>query len=129
MAGFCGVGIMLVRYLHQKHSRCPRCNQSNEDTAHKIQCPHPEAVQLWQQEVMKLHQRMIQNSGHTELCDIIQDSLLEWRQTSRGFQGLSQDALLYTAIKQQKKTLVGARSLKASGQPNGDKNNLFICQV
>lgn len=109
MAGFCGVGIMLVRYSHQKHSRCPRCNQPNEDTAHIIQCPHPEAVQLWQQEVIKLHHWMIQNSGHTELCAIIRDSLLEWRRTSRGFQGTSQDALLHTAIKRQKN--IGWRSL------------------
>jgi hypothetical protein len=109
MAGFCGVGIMLVRYAYQKHSRCPRCNQSNEDTAHIIQCPHPDAVNLWTQEVSALHNWMIQSHGHPELCTIIKDSLLEWRSTSKGYQDKPIDVILQLAVKRQKN--IGWRSL------------------
>jgi hypothetical protein len=32
LSGFCGVGIMLVKYAFQKHSKCPRCGNDNEST-------------------------------------------------------------------------------------------------
>jgi phage FluMu protein Com len=98
MAGFCSVGVMLVRYAYQKHLKCPRCGQSNETTAHIIQCTHPEAVTLWETEVNKLHKWMQENIGYPEMIDIICDSLLEWRETSKGFQSIPHAPLLRQAV-------------------------------
>jgi hypothetical protein len=85
LSGFCGVGIMLVRYAYQKHSKCPRCGIDNETTSHIIQCQHPDAINLWMTEVNSLYQWMQQHLGHPELASIIKDLLLEWQSTSRGY--------------------------------------------
>jgi hypothetical protein len=82
MAGFCGVGIMLVWYAYQKHSKCP-----------------------------------------PELIDIIHDSLLEWQQTSKGFQTIPNNPLLHQAVRKQKIS-AGDHLLKAFGHVSGKNANL-----
>jgi hypothetical protein len=44
---------------------------------------------------------MHENKGEPQLITIIRDSLLEWRLSSRGYQGRPQNDLLYTAVRRQ----------------------------
>lgn len=99
---------MLVRYSYQKHSKCPRCQQPNESTAHIIQCPHADAISLWEREVQTLHKWMKDNYGEPNMIDIIRDSLLEWRNSSRGYLNVPNNALLRTAVRRQQN--IGWRS-------------------
>jgi hypothetical protein len=101
MAGFCGVGIMLVRYAYQKHSKCPRCGQNNETTSHVIQCRHPGAVNLWHTEVEALKSWMLSNLGQPELVSIITSSLLTWQSSSHGFLGTPSNDTLKKAVNRQ----------------------------
>jgi hypothetical protein len=103
MAGFCGVGIMLVRYAYQKHSKCPRCGQDNETTSHIIQCQQPEAVDLWRTEVQSLRTWMLSTMGHPELVSVITASLLEWQSSSRGYLATPDDATLQLAVNRQRR--------------------------
>ena len=79
LTGFCGVGKMLVKYRHQTHSRCPRCNEDNEDVAHILQCNHNSAKALWDQEVTKLQQWMIENDGEPNMVQAIIENINAWR--------------------------------------------------
>jgi hypothetical protein len=78
MTGFCGVGIMLKRYKHQKHSKCPRCLEDNETVYHVLQCPDNDATTLWTQSLERLEQWMTQNQGHPELIELIIMCLTKW---------------------------------------------------
>jgi hypothetical protein len=78
MTGFCGVGIMLQRYKHQRHSKCPRCLSDNETVHHVLQCPNLEATQLWSTSLEKLEQWMTTNHGHPELVELIIMGMSKW---------------------------------------------------
>jgi hypothetical protein len=82
MTGFCGVGIMLRIYKHQRHAKCPRCLLDNEDTAHVLQCENPQAMALWTQSIDQLEQWMLSNAGHPELVELIVLGLTSWRNSS-----------------------------------------------
>lgn len=45
--GMCGVGKWLLRWKEQPHSRCPRCQTTNETVAHVVHCQHEDASLLW----------------------------------------------------------------------------------
>jgi hypothetical protein len=78
MTSFCGVGIMLQRYKHQQHSKCPRCLVDNKTVHHVLQCPNLEARQLWSTALDKLEQWMTTNHGHPELVELIIMGLSKW---------------------------------------------------
>jgi hypothetical protein len=94
MTDFCGMGIMLVQYSYQKHSKCLYSQQSNESTAHIIQCPNPDAISLWEMEVHNLHKWMQDNYGEPSMINIIRDNLLGWRTSPRGYHYIPQNDLL-----------------------------------
>jgi hypothetical protein len=78
MTGFCGVGKMLQRYRHQKHSKCPRCLSDNETVHHVLQCTHDEAKHIWNQSLENLETWMTNNHGHPELIELIILCLNKW---------------------------------------------------
>jgi hypothetical protein len=78
MTGFCGVGIMLKRYKHQKHSKCPRCLSDNENVHHVLRCTQHGAKSLWTQSIDSLEQWMTRNQGHPELIELIILGLNKW---------------------------------------------------
>jgi hypothetical protein len=79
LTGFCGIGIMLQRYRHQTHSNCPRCGIPNETTAHIIQCQDKGAKTLWQLEICKMEQWMLNNEGHPEMVQFICSRIRDWQ--------------------------------------------------
>jgi hypothetical protein len=79
---FCGVGVMLQRYKHQKHSKCPRCMLDAEDTSHVLQCQHADALTLWQQLMDHLENWMITNQGHPEMVELIILGLNAWHSST-----------------------------------------------
>ena len=79
LTGFCGVGKMLVKYKHQSHSRCPRCNTENEDVTHMIQCQADSAKAAWDAELKKLEAWMVENDGDPDMIQAIIGNLNAWR--------------------------------------------------
>lgn len=78
ITGFCGVGVMMKLWKFQNHDRCPRCNAGREDTTHVLQCPQPEAVNLWQEEMEKLDTWLTDNKAHPDLQESIILNLQAW---------------------------------------------------
>lgn len=61
MTGICGVGVMLVSYKHQDHSKCPRCQILN--LLHTIY------------DINHLRTRILENDGTQEFADLMFESL------------------------------------------------------
>ena len=62
---------MLVKYKHQTHSKCPQCNEDQEDMVHVLQCNHNSAKALWDQEIKKLKEWIIDNDGESDMIQAI----------------------------------------------------------
>ena len=52
--GFLGVGKMMERRGEQDHSKCPRCDEDEEDNKHVIRCQDPDAKLKWNAEFDRL---------------------------------------------------------------------------
>ena len=79
LSGFCGVGRRLFLQSYQSHSNCPRCNLTNEDTSHVIQCEIVGATLLWEEEINSLQKWMENHGGDPVLTNTICGSLKSWR--------------------------------------------------
>ena len=79
LSGFCGVGRRLFLQSYQSHSNCPRCNLTNEDTSHVIQCKDVGATLLWEEEINSLQKWMENHGGDPGLTNTICGSLKSWR--------------------------------------------------
>ena len=82
MTGFCGVGKMMEIYGFQKHSKCPKCQQSNKTTDHVMQCPSYGTHSLWIILMRNLSKWITDNDGPPALAQILTDNLTAWRQRS-----------------------------------------------
>lgn len=82
LTGFCGIGTTLFLYKFQHHTRCPRCNRTNETVEHVIQCTHDSAQTLWKTEIDAIKQWMLNNEFPLEMATAIHDSLLSWQSNS-----------------------------------------------
>jgi hypothetical protein len=51
----------------------------NKDTAHVLQCAHPDATTFWNQSIDCLKQCMTTNLGHPELIELIVLGLQDWQ--------------------------------------------------
>jgi hypothetical protein len=92
---------MLQRYQHQTHSNCLRCGIPNESTSHIIQCQHNGAKILWNMEMCKLEQWMLDNDGHPEMVHFICNRLKAWQLMKDIIKPISSDSVLSLAIAQQ----------------------------
>ncbi len=98
--GMCGVGIMLKKYKWQQHTKCPRCQQDDEDVQHVLQCPAVLATATWNHEIQKLQEWMIQQQGEPDMVDAIIQNIKAWRShspypTRRYDQATLRECILY----------------------------------
>ena len=103
LTGFCGVGKTLVKYNHQSHSRCPRCNEVDEDVQHVLQCNHDTAKALWDSELTKLKTWMEDNNRNHDMITAIISSLQSWRSESPYPSTYYENSTLRRAIRHQDK--------------------------
>ena len=101
LSGFCGVGRMLQLQRFQTHSKCPRCNMDNEDVIHVIQCRDTRATNLWNQELDKLKEWMLDKGGDPDLTNLIYSSLRSWRDSTPLPSFFTSDITLSQAILKQ----------------------------
>ena len=99
--GFCGTGKMLELYKYQKHSKCPRCNTNNDNTAHVIQCPNEQACIEWDKSVDSLEQWMKKNKMSPNLIHIIISNINTWKYKSPQNQILATTPILQEVIMEQ----------------------------
>jgi hypothetical protein len=100
MTGFCGVGKMMEIYGFQTHSKCPKCQQSQETTDHVMQCPSYGTHSLWIILMRNLSKWIVDNDGPRALAQILTDNLTAWRQRST-FPPLPTQRGLREAVKSQ----------------------------
>lgn len=100
-SGICGVGSMLIKWKHQSHSRCPICNGPNETTSHVLQCPHHTVNTLWNEELTKLSDWMMNNDGDPNLSIAIIELLRQWRHGNNQVRTNFDCPLLSRAIQKQ----------------------------
>ena len=79
ITGVCGVGIMMKLWKFQDHSKCPRCQQDNEDTSHVLRCQHTTANEKWRECIKELSTWMEENDAHPDLRESIINNLSSWR--------------------------------------------------
>jgi hypothetical protein len=103
LTGFCGTGIMLLRYRHQTHSDCPRCGISGESASHIIQCQEQGAKSLWIKEIRSLEQWMLTNQGHPELANTICTTLCDWQTMQSTTTTQPSDGILLLATNHQQR--------------------------
>jgi hypothetical protein len=82
MTGFCGVGKMMKVYGFQTHSKCPKCQQSNETTDHVMQCTSYGTHTLWRKSMRSLSSWILENDGPTEFAEVIIANLSAWKHQS-----------------------------------------------
>ena len=68
---FCGVGKTLQDRRYQHYSSCPFCLSPQEDTRHVLQCSHPVAKQIWDDNLVKIHKWMLNNKGDPDMVQNI----------------------------------------------------------
>jgi hypothetical protein len=131
MTGFCRVGVMLKIYKYQNHSKCPRCEEDKETTAHVLQCQHPLAINLWTQSIQDLEAWMTINNGHPEMIELMILGLQQWHDNEHILHSYNiHEPMLSTAWKKQCR--LGWRSfLQGFGLLNGGnvKNNTFFSTI
>jgi hypothetical protein len=94
---------MLQHYQHQTHNNCPQCGIPNESTAHIIQCQDNGAKTLWNVEMCKLEQWMLDNDGHPEMVESICNRLRAWQSMKDTINPSYSDSVLSLAITQQQR--------------------------
>ncbi|MCA1800669.1 MAG: hypothetical protein LC650_05195 [Actinobacteria bacterium] len=78
----CGVGTTLLRWNHQDHAKCPRCNKI-EDTTHIYTCTGHNATEIWNQSILKLQQHLEKAETDPELATCLIDCLQQWRRKEK----------------------------------------------
>ena len=78
ITGICGVGVMMKLWKFQDHSKCPRCQEDEEDTIHVLRCPHQSAKETWNESLKELDKWIEENDGHPELRESIIKHLSAW---------------------------------------------------
>jgi hypothetical protein len=77
MTGFCRVGKMMKVYRFQTHTKCPRCQQPNENVKHVLKCQSYGTKQM-----RALSSWITKNDGPEGMGDVITQNLTAWRQNS-----------------------------------------------
>lgn len=101
LTGFCGVGITLALYNYQSHTKCPRCNEDDEDTEHVIKCHHNAAENTWHKSLQDVRKWILDNNGDATLANAIIDNLQAWRLDTPTLPTPPDDESLRIAILQQ----------------------------
>ena len=96
----CGVGQCLLRRKHQAHDRCPRCDATEEDTTHVVQCPARSAHNTWTKAMTHLEDWMLNQDTNPQLLQILTERLSGW-QAKDPLQPLATTARLRDAIQEQ----------------------------
>ena len=100
---FCGIGLMLEIYKHQKHTKCPRHNADNESTEHVLISKEITAQTQWKDSLKTLHTWMIKNKGCPDLADAVVDNLDSWHKEEVSSTMAQYSSLLQEAIWQQQR--------------------------
>ena len=70
---------MMRLYKQQTHSKCPRCQQPNENTLHVLKCRDPSSSNLWTEQLTKLKDWITTQNGPPQMGETIYNYLLSWR--------------------------------------------------
>ena len=72
-------GRNMKRRQHQPHDHCPRCDATDEDTFHILQCPAPQAYTAWTQALEDWDEWMRNEHTEDNLRQAIVNRLACWR--------------------------------------------------
>ena len=78
-SGHCGVGVKLLQWKEQKHSKCPRCSTDHETVDHVICCTHVDATSIWTTGIESLRTWMRKHHCLYDLDTAVCTRLLQWR--------------------------------------------------
>ena len=74
----CGVGKTLLAWKKQLDSECPRCS-APEDTTHVLRCTAHNSNAVWLENMLALHQTLVDLETPIDLQDGLTSRLTDWR--------------------------------------------------
>ena len=80
-SGHFGVNKMMYNWKKKDSMACPRCNAPVEDAKHVIQCPQPEAREVYQGSMLKVHLWMRDEETDDDIREAIFSRLMSWGNT------------------------------------------------
>ena len=78
---FTATGRNMRRWNKWNHSKCPRCNQNNEDNLHVIMCPDGEARENLYESISKIDEWMEKYDTHPAIRHIFSTTLHDFGQS------------------------------------------------
>ena len=76
----CGVGTTLLAWKYQTNATCPRCQHSQENTKHILQCTGHDANAVWDQGIKELNKYMDNQDTDQNIQNAIVQGLQCWQQ-------------------------------------------------
>ena len=78
-SGYMGAGSKMKQWKVRAGDNCPFCMHPNEDTTHMLQCPHPNALEIWDIQLNSFVDKLEKYGTCLNLLTAIHTDLDQWQ--------------------------------------------------